>query len=275
MLQGLGDALRQCGLRPRIAIGGQEASQDDKKRYRFILNLGFPKFDLRGGGPVVLLNLDPVGDVIRPAPGRRWEKGRWLMEKKRARLIRAWRQGFFNLVFDYNPATTKTFRSWGWPSYFFPWGYHPSFEVSAEPLDEGVYLLGRTTPFRRKMMRRLGGQIVQCFDDTAYRSRLLRTPGVHVNIQQVGLQTFPVTRILNLLLPNRRCVLSESLGWSPLEHGRHYLEFDAELVPDVCERLMRDRAARERLGQQGYEFVKKCWRLEDNLRHALNEAELL
>jgi hypothetical protein len=181
------------------------------------------------------------------------------------------------VIFEYDATQTRYMREAGWPVAHCPVGYHETFEVPlSQPLEPGVFFLGMMTPKRQQWQKTIGFKDFQLFDDPEMQGRLLCSPGVHLNIKWRECAAFVPLRVIMLLLSNRCCVVSERSQWSPIEHGKHYLSVSTPTqMARECQKLMQKPRLRDKLANDGYNYIKRHHRLDVSLKCALEQIGVI
>jgi len=184
------------------------------------------------------------------------------------------RRGHFCAVLEYDKVQYQFMERAKWPVWHCPVGYHKSFEVApSEPLPRGIYFLGNLSTKRRHWIDIVGAKTVNYTTTPWVQNRLLCTPGVHINVKLRTMGCFLGLRVIMLLASNARCIVTENSGWSPLKRGKHCFEATKpEKMKRICADLMRHPEECEKIGRQGYEFVKTHLRLEASLVPVIREV---
>lgn len=191
--------------------------------------------------------------------------------------------GHVDAVLDYCESTTRHLLEQGVRAVFLPPGYHPSLEVqrvtSLQPYPEGVWTIGMNRRDRRSTVAQsIGARFIYTRKDIYQRDRLSVTDGVHVNIhREPNILTFGAMKIIQIYLANKRFVISEPHWWSPLDNYEHYVEVCEDMLAGTVNhwKARRRRADRQRIAQQGYNFVRDALEQKYWLKRALDLLGLI
>jgi len=236
-------------------------------------------------------NMEPIA----PAP--------WLLDSfnSRSKRYREKISGKFDIIFDYNQNTTDILKARGENAYLLPMGYHESYEVAwLPPFDVGAHWLGleyhpppKGAEYDPRILDRRG-EICKAIREAGapcsshfFRGlpgrldlmrKMLSTPGVHLNLHRPGSPfQFGGIRVIQLLMSNRRFVLSEPCSWYPegLTPGVHWDVAEPEQIPEHVLYWLKKPIKREAVARAGYEFIRANHRLDVFLKQALIEAGVM
>ena len=186
--------------------------------------------------------------------------------------------GQFNCILEYSADNLKVHLPI--KQLYCPLGYHSSFEVSTSRKDyDNVSFIGMITKRRKLIIQSIEQSLnlkVWCaHSKTDYvhseklGEKILNTL-IHLNIHQnQEFSVFESQRVITMLLNNRCFVVSDPSCDSPLISGEHYIETND--FPKTVKYYLEHPEEREQIAQQGYEFVKTKYRLEDHIAKCLRE----
>lgn len=157
-------------------------------------------------------------------------------------------------------------------SQWVPYGYE---ESDGQPIDgrrdiDALFLGALDVPRRRAIvdrLRRRGVNLVSCgswFDKTMWgpeRTRLINRAQAFLNIQRYPREVSAHRLILGMA--NKSLVISERIYRpEPYIAGEHYVEADAQEIPDVLEYYRRHPDERRAIVERAYRFVTETVTME-------------
>jgi len=169
-----------------------------------------------------------------------------------------------------------------------PIGYHSSFELlPVNGCMRDISFLGYIppkNPYRKRVVenieKKLGTKVwcahslqeyVHHFNDSRIPiADIIHNTKIHLNIHQnPRYPMFESIRVLSFLLSNKQFVISELCCDSPLVDRKHYVEtYD---FVETIKYYLEHTEEREQIAQQGYDFIKDQYRLEDFVAKCLKE----
>lgn len=226
--------------------------------------------------PLILYNVDPVHSINRL-------KIQW---QERFRII-GFEIGELYGVIDYSLGINReAMTELGVKNLTFaPLGYHELFRVKGDDAEEfDVALFFQAPPSRRKRKRYAMSHILSEFcrvidfethdwgiPHGVERTRKYLNTKIILNIHRNNdWNNFSCIRTIQLGFSNSICVVSETSNGVPdgLLSGEHWIETSYKLIPDVIRNLLDNAEQRQRIAQNGYDWVKS-YRLVDNWREPM------
>ena len=231
-------------------------------------------------GKLVLYNFEPtcvnnVDDYIR----------RWY-EDKYVRSIEAYGVKP-DLVLDFCPGGDIWHDKVGIKSVWLPLGYSEAFEIrntSAKPKYD-ISFLGKIRTSKRRESIVNGAlknmpinymKVAMHYDHNLIYKKIaiMMNAPIWLNIHRQGtIKDFADIRVIAYGMCNKCCVVTEESVWSPpFVDGIHWVKVDKDDgMRDDINRLLADNEKRNRIGENGYSFVKKHWNYAIHVERVISD----
>lgn len=159
-----------------------------------------------------------------------------------------------------------------------PVGYHPYFDssnINVRLKKYDVMFFGLMTPRRIEIVERLK-KVCKAFPTEFLwgtgRARQIAKTKINLNMH-VTENDFPeYLRFVMLFLSSKRFCLTERMGeCGQFIDGTHLVYMDKDNVESQVQELLADNVRRDQIAEQGYEFVKNEFRLDQLMDKAFRE----
>jgi len=162
------------------------------------------------------------------------------------------------------------------PHIFCPIGYHPMFEcLETVEKKEKIIFIGDLSKYRQKIIQRIStktAKTVKVITGKYWQELEKDSSGIYLNIHGHRSKfIFEGARIIGVLMSNKCFVISETCKWSPLKNGIHYVEAHWSSMPEKVQYYLNNPLKREKIAQQGYDFIKTQYRFQDHIKRAMEQ----
>lgn len=192
----------------------------------------------------------------------------------------------YDVIWEHDQGAIK--HHWCWfpqrPVFHMPIGYSPVFELEKKVKKRQTALfIGSSTGHRRQKHRdralrgirgKLGKHEFQIitgrYGDKARQAAM--NAMVNINIHQGKIPCFESLRVVSILLSNRCFVITEPCKYmEPFEHLEHLVVAPPHEMAAEIKYYWETPWERERIANNGYEFIKNHYTMTDNLGKVIKE----
>jgi len=187
---------------------------------------------------------------------------------------------YFHYIFDPSTTNVDFIRKQGYKGICCPWGYNILYEgYSKCTKDIDVLFVGIKTDYREMVFKEIINCSIKLYLCTDYPKReemlrLINRSKIFLNIHKNTLGTFEAGRIICLGLSNKQFVLSEDYEDNvPLISNKHLVVCKKEEIVNKIKYYLKNEVERDKIAQQGYEFIKSQFTMTQSLEKALRQIK--